>query len=328
MKPKKIINPKNMYTYHIKDMMFVSGFKKNLIKFCLYMALFLFAVLISLLPYIISKKNQVYLKHVRYPTDLKYILFWNKPTHKKLFNKDYGFEFQSGQKLFVDQKCPYMNCYITYNRTLLDTQNNFDAIVFDVHDISKFKIIDYNITRLPYQKYIFWSRESAEKQPVCNPMFDDFFTWTWTYKLDSDIPHPFVSIYDINNRLVGPNVTMEWIQTMNHTDSIRSKVENKNKAVAWIVSRCKLKTRHQDFIKDFRNELKGYNYTLDVYGPCGDKRCPGGVMSKCYKMIEKRYFFQLVLEESFAEDYVSEKLVKALSYFTVPIVLGSANYTR
>lgn len=316
-----------MYTYHIKDMTFVSSFKKNLLKFCLYMALFLFAILISLLPFIISRRTQV-LKHVRYPTDLKYILFWNKPKYKKLFNKDYGFEFESGQKLFIDQKCPHMNCYITYNKTLLNNQNNFDAVVFDVHDISRLKFTDYNATRPSYQHYIFWAHESAEKQPVCNPMFDNFFTWTWTYRLDSDVPHPFISIYDVNKQLIGPNYTMDWIQTMNYSEATRYKVINKSKAVAWIVSKCKSKNKHQDFIKELRNELKGYNYTLDVYGPCGDKRCPGGVLSKCYKMVEKKYFFQLVLEDTFAEDYVSEKLVKALSYFTVPIVYGGANYSR
>ncbi|XP_063832085.1 alpha-(1,3)-fucosyltransferase C-like [Ostrinia nubilalis] len=328
MKPKKLINPKNMYKYHIKEMMFVSTFKKNLIRFCIYMALFLLAILISLLPYIISRRSQVNLKHVRYPTDLKYILFWNKPKHKKLLHKDYGFEFQTGQKLFIDQKCPHMNCYITYNRTMLNSQDNFDAIVFDVHEISKFKLSFYNFTRPPHQKYIFWSHESAEKQPICNPMFDDFFSWTWTYKLDSDIPHPFISIYNNKNQTVGPRKSLKWLQTMNHTDAIRTKVVNKNKAIAWVVTKCKLKNMHKDFIKDLRNEMKGYNYSLDVFGPCGDKRCPGGVLNKCYKMVEKKYFFQLVLEDTFAADYVSDKLVKALEYFTVPIVLGGANYTR
>lgn len=325
----KNMNPKNIYTYHVKEMMFVSGFKRNLIKFCVCMSLFLFAILLSLLPYIITQRNHINQRSLRFPTDLKYILFWRQPKYKNPFRKDYFNELENGQKSFIDQKCPHINCYISYNKSFLgDDVNNFDAVVFDVRDISKFKNNDFNFTRAPHQQYIFRAHESAEKQPVCNPVFDDYFTWTWTYKLDSEIPHPFVSIYNIDNELVGPSKEMQWVKAMNHSDSTRSKIERKKKGVAWIVTRCRLKNKHRDFVRELRKELVGYNYSVDVYGPCGDYKCPSGSISKCYKMVENDYYFQMVLEDSFAEDYVGENIVKALGYLSVPIVLGGADYTR
>ncbi|KAL4713451.1 hypothetical protein ACJJTC_010436 [Scirpophaga incertulas] len=319
-----------MYTYHIKEMLLVSNLKKYFLRFCIALILLLLTVLIAIsLNYTINTKLQNH-KPTRFDTDLKYILFWNNPKIKKLksLRVKSVHEFDSGQIPFIKQNCLYKNCYISYNASLLGgDQKNFDAVIFDVHDISKFKINALNFTRSPFQKFVFRSHESSQNHPVCNPVFDNFFNWTWTYKLNSDIPHPFMSIYDVNNKLIGPKNNIVWPTTMNHTN-VRDIIKHKNKAVIWIVNQCKLKKKLQDFINELRYELKGYNYTVDMFGHCGEKKCPGSQLNKCYKMADKKYYFQFVLEDSFAEDYVSDKLVKVLSYFTVPIVYGGANYTR
>ncbi|VVC92367.1 unnamed protein product, partial [Leptidea sinapis] len=81
-----------------------------------------------------------------------------------------------------------------------------------------------------------------------------------------------------------------------------------------------------EFIDEFRNEIEGYNYTVDLYGPCGDKRCPGKSMQSCHNLIEKSYHFQLVVEETFAADYVTEKMVRVMNTLAIPILLGGSNY--
>ncbi|XP_060806470.1 alpha-(1,3)-fucosyltransferase C-like [Amyelois transitella] len=318
-----------MYTYHIKEMMYVITCKKSLIKIGLYSLLFALALLITLLPQIILDKGQT-MQVKRFPTDLKYVLFWYPSENKRKVLYDYNHtEFPTGQKAFIEQKCPHISCYIAYNKSYLDDdERNFDAVVFNAQDISKMSLHNISLERSPHQKYIFRSQEPAERHPICHRIFEDFFNLTWTYKLNSDIPQPFINVYDINNKLVGPSTQVDWIEKMNHTENFKSKIEGKEKAIAWIVTKCKAKNTYSDFIKGLRNELKGYNYTLDIYGPCGDIKCPKQSIYSCYKLVEKKYFFQLVLEDAMCEDYVTEKVVKSLMHFTIPVVFGSANYTR
>ncbi|XP_030029346.1 alpha-(1,3)-fucosyltransferase C-like [Manduca sexta] len=317
-----------MYSYHVKEMVYVSSCRKTLLKFGVLLVLLSMIVTVSILPQLLNKDVNLFPRHARFPTDLKYILFWTPLSNSK--NSDHGSspKYPIGQNIFIKQNCPYINCYLTYNKSLLKREQDFDAIIFNGEDINKYDKEDLQLRRSQYQKYIFKSLESSEKNPVCDPMYDDFFNWTWTYKLDSDIPSPFFNIYDDKNKLVGPKKDMKWVEKMKHNDRYKSLIKNKDKAVMWIIPKCKVKNKHQDFIRELKDELKSYNYTIDTYGTCGKNKCPEGKISKCYKIMEKRYFFQLDFEETFAEDYINERIVKTLTHLAIPIVLGGADYTR
>ncbi|CAK1542552.1 unnamed protein product [Leptosia nina] len=262
----------------------------------------------------------------RFQTDLKYILIWSPP--KPLYGYRRTKKSITGQKIFIKQKCPHFNCYISYDEKLLqEDHRNFDAVVFKVKDIQNI-VAPINITRAPNQIYIFNSLEPAEMYPVCSPVFDNFFNWTWTYKLNSEIPHPFFNIFDVNNEIFGPKIFVNWTKQMDHTEKYKNKMRNKSLAVAWIITECRLKARHQEFIAEFKNELKGYNYTLDMFGPCGDRKCPKRNKKGCYDVIQQNYFFQMILEDTFSEDYITERMVKAMNSLSIPIVLGGSNYKR
>ena len=109
----------------------------------------------------------------RYLADMKHILLWtNVP----------GVD-ESGQRYFIKNRCEYLNCYFTTNRSLFPDLRYFDAIVFNAHDVSRHA----RFTHLPQvrslvQKYIFASNDSAHNYPVCSARYDDYFNWTWTYK--------------------------------------------------------------------------------------------------------------------------------------------------
>ncbi|KAJ2937861.1 hypothetical protein O0L34_g18682 [Tuta absoluta] len=45
-------------------------------------------------------------------------------------------------------------------------------------------------------------------------------------------------------------------------------------------------------------------------------------------MIKNNYYFYLSFENSFCDDYVTEKLLNAVQNYAVPIVYGGANYSR
>ncbi|CAH2087880.1 unnamed protein product [Euphydryas editha] len=331
MKIKK--NIKNIITmYYVKEMIFVSPCRRTLTKLIIYISCF---VLVFFIFSIIQISRQFYesmnAQKVRYPTDLKYILFWKKPitnrSEKLRFN--HAPKFIDGQSMFIKQRCKFINCFITHNKYLLRKDHqNLDAVVFDVRDIMDFSINEFDLTRSADQKYIFRSLHSSENYPICDPFFDNFFNWTWTYKLNSDIPQPLINIYNSRNELVGPNINMAWNKKMIHKNRFFRQISSKTKAVAWIVNKCKMKRKYQDFVRELKKELKSYNYTLDIYGTCGDNMCPGSSITKCLKMIEMRYFFQLIVEDTFAEDYVSERMVRAMTRIVIPIVLGTSDYNN
>lgn len=313
----------------MKEMMFVTTCKKNYLKVALCIVCVATVLVVMILPHVLSSKHVFHKRHARYPTDLKYILFWTLPRkHRSRFSLNKPHEFLPGQSTFIDQKCPYINCYISYTKDTLSNDEDFDAVVFSVDDIKKMDVNFINMSRSPDQLYIFRSLETPEKHPLCDHSLDHFFNWTWTYKLTSDIPQPFIDIHGSNNSIIGPRRNMNWVKKMKRTDKYSGKLGYKRKAVAWILTKCKLKTKHQDFIKEMKDELKSYNYSLDIYGPCGQKKCPGGRALKCYKMVEKNYFFQIVLEEYFLEDYVTEAMVSAMSHLAIPIVLGASDYSK
>lgn len=318
--------------YDIKEMTYVSTTKKTMYKYGAMGAIVILVSILCILPPLLSYSETTVLQRQTFPTDLKYILFWTGPEtkpEKKSFKARHASKepiYFAGQLIFINQKCPYINCYITYNKTFLDSQY-FDAVVFNAREIFHIKDNDFNLTRSPDQKYIFRSLEPSENMPICHNLYDNFFNWTWTYKLNSDLPQTFINIYN-DNVLVGPNRNLSWIIKMNRTGQFMNQIKSKSKAVAWFIGKCKIKSKHRDYFEDLNKELQSYNYTIDTYGPCGKKQCRQGKNEECYKMIEKDYYFQLVLEESTSEDYITEKLVKVLSYLTIPIVSGEMDYSR
>lgn len=308
-----------MRKYHIKDMLYVETFRKTqIIKFLLY-AGFLIISSIIIITSILSiwKQTSTSKTNYRYNTDLKYILLWRKSKH--------GRKYAVGQTEFINQNCRQINCYLTYNKTLLNNDlRNFHGVVFTLQDLKKFPSKRSKFHREEQQKYIFESLETSDNNKICNPFFDNFFNWTWTYKLDSDIVHPFFNIFEIENHtMIGPNMKIEWIQNMNHVPD-NFTISSKTRAVAWISQKCN--NEKKVFLNTLKKELKGYNYSIDIFGSCGMK-CRENKLSKCYELLDN-YYFSIVIEDFIAEDFVTEKLVWALKHNTIPIVYGGADYTR
>lgn len=287
------------------------------VKFSVLLVVVFFFIIFAVISLIIIYYKYEDIKpNLTKDTKLMYILIWPQLNEK--------YRYLDGQKEFIKQNCSYTNCFLSYNKLLLNDTRNFDAIVFDVLTLKS--IINRKIRRDPRQKYIFKSVE-ADRSPVCHPKYDNFFNWTWTYRLSSDIPHPFFDIYDLNNNIVGPNINMNWIEPMTHKVN-NLDILNKTKAVAWISYKTKCVSVNSHYIDELKNELKGYNYTVDTYGPCGDNRCPTKRIFDCYNILKKYYHFSLVIEDYNDVDFVTTKAVRAMKYNTVPLVRSGANLTR
>ncbi|XP_014366829.2 alpha-(1,3)-fucosyltransferase C isoform X1 [Papilio machaon] len=258
-------------------------------------------------------------------SDLKYILQWTS-------SKNVPFVYMGeGRKGFIDRKCPYTNCFVTGDKKYLGDYTKFDLIAFAGPEVVRMNNIFLPTKRSPHQKYVFATIESADNYPVCSNRFDGFFNWTWTYRLDSEAKWGYIVIRDSDKKIIGPKKDMNWmkLEEMNPvTEELKMKLKSKTKAAAWFISNCYSRSGRERFVKELQGYLKQYKLDVDIYGACGPLKCGRDHEDECYNMIEKDYYFYLAFENSFSEDYVTEKLLHGLKHNAVPIVYGGANYTR
>ncbi|XP_063382915.1 alpha-(1,3)-fucosyltransferase C-like [Cydia fagiglandana] len=256
---------------------------------------------------------------------MKYILQWTSPNTIPMIY------WGRGQQEFIKRKCKVNSCYVTPNRSLLPNISQFDAVAFHGPEITKY--VPGPKVRSPHQKYVFVSRETPQYYPICDKRYDGYFNWTWTYRLDSDGSYGYVTIRNISGDIIGPNKIMHWIKlgAMQPVDNeTKMLLERKNKAAAWFVSNCDTHSRRENIVTKLQSKLKRYGLGIDIFGECtrASKKCPKTRMNECLKMVQEEYYFYLSFENSFSEDYVTEKLLTALQNYAVPVVLGGANYTR
>lgn len=83
-------------------------------------------------------------------------------------------------------------------------------------------------------------------------------------------------------------------------------VRGKSKLVTWFVSNCYAKSGRMEYVQELSEHIG-----VDVYGKCGTSSCDRG--RNCFgDVIEPNYFFYLSFENSFCDDYVTEKLMNPL----------------
>ena len=223
------------------------------------------------------------------------IVFWTP-----LYRKPSIFE---GRDRFAD--CPY-KCVISNNKSLVGSS---DAVVFHTWDLLGSRYFPRH--RAPHQKYVLYGREPPPNVRVTSE-YNHLFNVTHTYKLDADV-------YFAQGRFVNrSNPFMEMGKNY---------LQGKTKEVGWIVSNCKTHSLRDDYVAEL-----GRYIPVDVYGDCGTMQC-GAKYSlegegNCTLMLRKHYKFYLAFENSLCEDYITEKVWKALRYDVIPVVLGNANYEK
>ena len=206
-------------------------------------------------------------------------------------------------------QCKIKECTITYDKHQIKYA---DLVIF--HGVD-FEYKNYTATHFqamlkhkpPHQRWVFWMHET----PIYYPESDNYnnlFNWTMTFSQRSDIYHPYYSYRRLTEDDDRPGKYINYAL-------------GKTKKVAWMVSHCGM-TR-----ADYTSELQKYT-DVTVYGLCGasfDKM--GGICSRveseCMAELVK-YRFYLAFENSFCEDYVTEKYYKfGIMYGLVPIVMGA-----
>ncbi|XP_048482500.1 alpha-(1,3)-fucosyltransferase C-like [Plutella xylostella] len=271
--------------------------------------------------------NNLSNKRTTQDSRLKYILLW---TDAETPPFEYLRRPPRGQQGFINRKCPFTNCFVTGDRKYLSDYTQFDVVVFTGPQLNYHANQPLPTHRRPEQIYAFLSLESSQYYPLCHSKYNNYFNMSWTYKLDSDLKG-YIVVRDTQNNIIGPNVAMHWMELKYMTpisEELKTKLQKKSKAAAWFVSNCNSRSNREEYVRQLQSELEKYSLSVDVYGRCGPLKCSTRKAEKCKKMVDEDYYFYLSFENSFDEDYVTEKLLTALNYNAVPIVYGAANYTR
>ncbi|EFA05857.2 alpha-(1,3)-fucosyltransferase C-like [Tribolium castaneum] len=226
----------------------------------------------------------------------KTILYWTP-----MFQSPH-FYLGTGSKIF--EKCAYKNCYATYVKNELPVEK-FHAIMFHAVEYQE-KLFGKPQKRNPNQFYIFSNKESPVNTPSFIKDFNNFYNWTMTYRLDSDILRPYGFLIKKKTDYELPTV---------------EEIQKRPKKIAWFVSNCKTSSQRELLVNEIQKEIH-----VDVYGKCSALHCEKDNTEACYDKMERDYKFYLSFENSICEDYVTEKLYNVLQRNIVPIVYGGADY--
>ena len=268
-------------------------------KFCLA----LLVILVFLVTFIMKNVRDSETKVQKIP-GWKYILLHSGPNsvHIRVFN-----ESQISNTL---SSCDVSNCIITRNSHLLNSISDFDAIIFSGRNLEKLKpsdVPDQKHRRMT-QRYIFHLHESPINTNINYQRFYSFFNWTMTYRLDSDINSPHRNQY-IMSKLA------------RSSENTKMRRIDRPGVVAWMVSHCNTKSEREKYVNELMKHIK-----VDIFGWCSEVPTKYRGCRSCPNIIKKRYKFYLAFENSFCDDYVTEKLFDWLGNDIVPVVMGQADY--
>jgi alpha-1,3-fucosyltransferase len=274
-------------------------------------------------------------------TKIKSILFWNGPRRSEMTI------FGTGHDAFVQQECPVSDCEIVNSPYQYPYRplSSFDAVIFNFND--EFWLTKRpHFQRQPHQRFIFFTIEPPpSNEPMNVTGYTNYFNWTMTYRLDSDVPFTYGRI---RPKRSAPTTSEEIQARIKETHSKLFNCDNdinsrtncesrKNKTlVAAMISHCSTDGRREHYIKRLKKHVK-----VDVYGFCDEEdlelgsglRCqPHELListPECYDMLESKYKFYLSFENAICSDYVTEKFFHIMGRRNiVPIVYGGADYAQ
>ncbi|XP_052812476.1 4-galactosyl-N-acetylglucosaminide 3-alpha-L-fucosyltransferase FUT6-like isoform X1 [Mya arenaria] len=236
--------------------------------------------------------------------NLHNILWWNPPKWMNDWIKETD-----------ERRCSYTNCKVTTDRTILKASS---AVVFSVADTGMGSRPPLTPNeRNPNQAWIFYTLESPYnilwQQEHKRPDWLNMFNWSWTYKPDSDIFHPY-----------GILQTRAMTLQRNYSEIFRKKT----KLAAWAVSHCGAVSKRDRYV-ELLNHLSsdGNASIVDIFGSCK------GALSKPSKeqienILDENYKFYLGFENSLCPDYITEKFFMYYKRDVITIVRGMGEYEK
>ncbi len=152
-------------------------------------------------------------------------------------------------------------------------------------------------------------------------VWNDFFNWTLTYRLDSDFPMPYGRIARTREHTDDPEELNKLIRDFGKANRHLAK-KKKNRA-AWFVSNCESMSLRERYVATLSR-----HFDVDIYGACGNHSCSKDRNEACWSMVDRDYKFYLSFENSICGDYATEKFFNVVSKTrsVLPVALGGADY--
>ncbi|CAH2049182.1 unnamed protein product, partial [Iphiclides podalirius] len=219
------------------------------------------------------------------------------------------------------------DCFTARNCVLIDDKNHsgdnytlFDAVMFGQESSG--------LTNSPGKPFkalnVFTSTFPPDSEAVCDISYDDFFNLTFSYRLDSDVVLKRFVVRKPNGDIIAPGVAPPWGANLSSlSNRIRSIIKRKRKAVAYLNYNCKLESSKGMYYNKLEEIFTEYALNVDTYNcsyDCDNERC--GVT------LPDEYYFYIIFENYFAEDYVTNRILDAYDNYVVPILYGGANLSR
>lgn len=200
------------------------------------------------------------------------------------------------------RKCPYSECRL--DKKGID-KTKADVLLF-------FPTPKTLPSRPPGQIWTYCSWEAPVHYGVPSPYskWSDVFNWTMSFRQDADIFAP-------NNRFAW-RAKENLMKDSEYLEFAKSKT----KTAVWFVSNCRTQSRRMEYVNRMKNIID-----IDIYGRCSDKKCTG---KHCMTMLNDTYKFYLSFENSFCEDYVTEKLFRNFDFRLqiIPVARGGFDYQK
>jgi alpha-1,3-fucosyltransferase len=251
----------------------------------------------------------------------KNILIWNSA--HRIETAAFGFELDS----FRRHGCEVSDCIVFDNATsheLLPLED-YDAIIIHMHELWLTHLPEFQ--RKSQQRLIFLSQESPTTLPIDVTKFGNYFNWTMTYKLNSDVQLLYGRVSPLPTAPKTSEETLKMIEET-HLSSTKNYAANKTSPVVWMASHCGTHSLRETYVRQL-----GKFIPVDVYGGCGNLSCSRNhshwlSFPQCYNVLEEKYKFYLSFENSICTDYATEKFFEILKHNMIPVVYGGANYSQ
>ena len=238
-------------------------------------------------------------------------------------------------------KCEYKNCHVQFSGV---TSRFVDAhaVLFQGNYIPRITPERRNRD----QVFVFIDFEAPQYLHITNLnnlKWRNFFNWTMTYRIDSDIvytygsvvPHPGFANFSHQSHIFSNNsqrenssfTSMDILKTAVHKNlppalpgkSYRTIFRQKTGIAAWLVSHCVTASKREIYVKMMQKYVN-----IDVFGKCSNRYCSRN--TDCEKSIAKKYFFYISFENSLCKDYITEKEYSWFSEDIITVVRGGRNY--
>lgn len=209
---------------------------------------------------------------------LVYNSFWNQPVNESL------------------PDCP-ADCELTTDRRrFLEA----DAVVFHIPSVGSLRLLP----KPAHQWWVAWSMESYVNYPqLADPAFMARFDLTMTYRLDSDVPAPYLDV-----------------ETLHEFRRLPQQKTAEAEAVYFASNRGDRNGRNE-YVRVLMQHL-----AVHSYGKCLRNRTLEEDRGPDTKLqVSAQYKFTLAFENSSTWDYVTEKFFDPLRAGSIPVYLGAPN---